>query len=431
MANENETVQTIHALADIATEENKLFSESLVKGVSEFVKECATPMTIAVQGDWGAGKTSFVNLIERELRAESESEGGDAPKESKYSEEIINVVIFDVWQQYVANSRINLFEKLFSEMISKLSGSGLETMQKVSEFASAASPLLDAMAEGDNHEDDSILGSILNSLFGTEKGSKAETGNETTTYEELESLRNLFAEALGQSAAENGKSENSRFVVFVDGLDHINPEAAIDFMEQIKAYIDSPRCVFVLAVDERTVIDGTQKRLGDKVDDRRRKLFFEKLVQVPLRIPTSAYNLEKNLKDLLKDEKELSGEFAKVIDALLDGPTPRSIKRYINTTYLYRSVFGGSENAGEDSLAMLFAATIVEIESKQGFDALVKCAQADEAHFDENLETVLNSLDVADGINWTNLPALWRNDKSGEINAAKRSAFLSWVRKLR
>lgn len=33
------------------------------KVLSEFVQSCETPMTIGVQGDWGIGKTSMLNLI--------------------------------------------------------------------------------------------------------------------------------------------------------------------------------------------------------------------------------------------------------------------------------------------------------------------------------------------------------------------------------
>ena len=64
MTNENEAQQAAPALADVATSEDKLFHDGYVKGISKFIKECATPMTIAIQGDWGTGKTSLINLID-------------------------------------------------------------------------------------------------------------------------------------------------------------------------------------------------------------------------------------------------------------------------------------------------------------------------------------------------------------------------------
>lgn len=35
--------------------------------LSEFILRCETPLTIALQGDWGSGKTSLMNLIRVEL----------------------------------------------------------------------------------------------------------------------------------------------------------------------------------------------------------------------------------------------------------------------------------------------------------------------------------------------------------------------------
>ena len=37
--------------------------EQYISGLSEFILSCYTPMTIAIQGDWGSGKTSMMNMI--------------------------------------------------------------------------------------------------------------------------------------------------------------------------------------------------------------------------------------------------------------------------------------------------------------------------------------------------------------------------------
>ena len=35
------------------------------EALANFIKDCETPMTIGVQGDWGIGKTSLLNMIDR------------------------------------------------------------------------------------------------------------------------------------------------------------------------------------------------------------------------------------------------------------------------------------------------------------------------------------------------------------------------------
>ena len=433
MADENGALSASRGLADVATDKDKLFRDGYIKGIAEFIKGCATPMTIAIQGDWGAGKTSLINLIDMELRAKPKNPQDHDPDVWRYCSDIIDIAIVDVWQQSVADPNVDLVEVILSEMVRKLGGTDPSEMEKVSNFALAASQILSAAT--DNEDDDakaaSPFAALIAALFGDEKETKTKSGDNYITVEDIETFQSNLADALWEAAEENEKTENSRFVVVIDGLDHISPEIAVDLMEHIKCFLDCPRCVFVYSIDERTVYDGIRKKLGDKVDERRKKMFFDKIIQVPLRIPISAYNLDKYVKDLLGDDKERSGEYAEVLSVLLSNPTPLSIKRYINTMYLYRNTFCGPESAQDDSLAMLLAAVILEIENEQGFNAVVKCARGDEAQFAENLAAALDSLNLNDGINRAKLPALWGEVEGAELDPAKRKAFLSWVRKLK
>lgn len=41
------------------------YAESL----AEFIQKCSTPMTVAIQGDWGTGKTSLMRMVEDAMRS--------------------------------------------------------------------------------------------------------------------------------------------------------------------------------------------------------------------------------------------------------------------------------------------------------------------------------------------------------------------------
>lgn len=395
-------------------------------------------MTIAIQGNLGTGKTSLIKLIEAKLQTSTESFEDEGSQEKEYHEDIIGVATVDVWQQLSANPNVNLFEVLLSEMISKLSGVSLEEMNGVAGFASAISQAVSSAlateattkATGNEEgQDDSPLGFILSCLFGSDEEKPKQEEEKPATGDDIEAFRNTFINALQQRAEELGKSEKARFVVFVDGLDHISPNLTLDLMEQIKAYLECPRCVFVLSVDETTVFEGAKKKLGDKVEKSRKKLLFDRLVQVPFQIPSSAYNLDKYIKDLLEGKEELANDFAVVIDVLLKNPTLRGIKRCINTMYLYLSVFGGQESVQDSSLPMLLAAVLLQVESPQGFAALAECAEGDAEGFVESLSAALEAKEISDDINWDRLPVLWQ-EEDNEVNVAKRNDFLAWVRKL-
>ena len=39
-----------------------------INGLSSFILTCDTPMTVSIQGDWGSGKTSMMNMVEANIR---------------------------------------------------------------------------------------------------------------------------------------------------------------------------------------------------------------------------------------------------------------------------------------------------------------------------------------------------------------------------
>ena len=41
--------------------------ENYAEALGNFIKDCETPLTIGIQGDWGIGKTSLLNFIKEQL----------------------------------------------------------------------------------------------------------------------------------------------------------------------------------------------------------------------------------------------------------------------------------------------------------------------------------------------------------------------------
>lgn len=39
-----------------------------INGLSSFILTCDTPMTVSIQGDWGSGKTSMMNMVDANIR---------------------------------------------------------------------------------------------------------------------------------------------------------------------------------------------------------------------------------------------------------------------------------------------------------------------------------------------------------------------------
>lgn len=53
---------------DEAAEEDLFKITDYIGGLADFIQKCNTPMTISIQGSWGTGKTSIMNIIKINLK---------------------------------------------------------------------------------------------------------------------------------------------------------------------------------------------------------------------------------------------------------------------------------------------------------------------------------------------------------------------------
>lgn len=52
-------------------EQDEFGIERYVRALCDFIKSCDTPVTIALQGEWGSGKSSFMKILENCLCSET------------------------------------------------------------------------------------------------------------------------------------------------------------------------------------------------------------------------------------------------------------------------------------------------------------------------------------------------------------------------
>ena len=85
-------------------EEDSLGIESYIKGLEEFITKCPTPMSIALQGDWGTGKTSFLQAMKNDFEEEKN----------------IYTIYFNTWQYSQFNMSDNLYTSFINNIVKKL-----------------------------------------------------------------------------------------------------------------------------------------------------------------------------------------------------------------------------------------------------------------------------------------------------------------------
>lgn len=331
----------------------RVYTESL----SEFILMCSTPMTIAIQGDWGSGKTSMMNMIRRNI------------------EDQIVPIWFNTWQysqfdmaSYLSISLLgNFLEKIGADKNSKDFLKGL-AMGLTSFGKTAAVAVTEQLVGG------TVAGNLKDKL--------SESGVSQDSSKILEELRSKIGKAVEAKLAASNKE---RVVVFVDDLDRLAPEKAVELLEVLKIFMDVPRCVFVLAVDYSVVTLGLEKKFGVTVGHAKGKSFFDKIIQLPFSIPIAQYDISGFIKSLLSNmgiactEEEVM-TYLDLVDLSI-GCNPRSMKRLFNSFILLNTVakkkglFNDDEDDEiqvQDKQIILFATLCLQMAFSELYEHMIK-----------------------------------------------------------
>ncbi len=325
-----------------------------VESLSEFILGCSTPMTIAIQGDWGSGKTSMMNMIKQTI------------------EDKIVPIWFNTWQYSQFDMASYLSTSLLSNFLEKI-GAEEESQHFLRSVAkgalaftkTAAVVMTEQLAGG------TIAGNVKEKLAETSKQDSAKA---------LEELRDKIRAAVDRKIK---LSRKDRIVVFVDDLDRLAPEKAVELLEVLKVFMDVPNCVFVLAVDYAVVTQGLEKKFGVSVGHAKGKSFFDKIIQLPFAIPIAQYDLSAYINNLLSNMSIVCSEaeintYREIVDSSI-GCNPRSMKRLFNSFILLNTVANkkGMFNEADDiqtkdKQRILFAALCLQTAFEELYEFMIK-----------------------------------------------------------
>lgn len=354
-------------LSDNPSNEDYLGLEKYCKGIAHYIMspDCATPLTIAIQGDWGSGKTTALKLIQKELDAEWRRKNGfvqDGKKQSQSNKSTdikqrYPIVWFDTWQYSHIGLSNDLTFLLLTQMKSRLeelSGGDVKIPQKVLlGLGGTLKRILNAMGETSNTTKGAFLTftiadkvpDLINYLLNEEED----------VVEKLNKAKREISEGV-KATLEKYKSpnlpESPKLVVFIDDMDRLPPEDAISLMEGLKLFMDCDNSVFVLAVDDSVVKNGIHKKYNDLPEDKQTQ-FFEKIIQIPFNLPIMKYNIPLYIESLCpglsrKEIDDYSNAAVKILHR-----NPRNIKRAIKMLNLYGSIFDGDEKNDDPDIKYL------------------------------------------------------------------------------
>ena len=301
------------------------------EALAEFIESSDTPMTVGLQGDWGTGKTSMLNM----LRGNE-----DNSKSGLLNSEKCLVINFETWSYAQFNDGKSLPMACLFALTTKLE-EGLRKKKIVGADTS------DAFRKATDKLSSVFKKSIANASVGVMginiPVGKAFQDDETPpapddSSKQMMEFRDNFSEMVELWTSDSQRKQNKRVVICVDDLDRVKPIVALELLESIKNFLDVPGCVFVLAVDYEVVQQGMKAKLGFEIQKTSGKSFFDKIIQLPFNMPKSSYDLQGYIGDLITvAEFPESGTlkkndlpFLEEITICSIGSNPRSIKRVMN-----------------------------------------------------------------------------------------------------
>lgn len=301
MGKENTKGMGITDMPCTSEEEDLLEISKYVKGLGKFIRECQTPMSIAIQGDWGTGKTSTLNLLKKNLEADKDK---------------IKCVFFNTWQYSQFNMEDSLYVSFVHNLVKQCGGND-EILRTVAAFGKLA------------------FFKAVDWRFGT-NASEILDGFEKAKKDQMESVSKLQ-----EDFAKLVKKTGKRLVIFIDDLDRLNPEVAVELLEIIKLFVNVENSIFVLAIDYEVVVKGVRKKYGENLSEEKCRNFFDKIIQLPFKMPVERYNLTELVRKAVQEQTHMTDEGVNIVAEFISdvmGTNPRTFKRLVNAFFLINSV---------------------------------------------------------------------------------------------
>ncbi|XZI17055.1 Qat anti-phage system ATPase QatA [Clostridium perfringens] len=280
-------------ISDNETKIDMINNRAVAKTVVELIKESKErPISIGIHGDWGAGKSSVLEMVEDEFGCEND----------------IECIKFNGWKyQGFEDAKIALMSAIVSTLIEKrkLSEVCADKVKKVWKninwlsVAKTSGSLALSVATG-TPPIGLLMGAaetLKSSISDKEKveGAIDKIGtflNDSKVFEDT-SMTKEFSEFQKSFEELLEASSIKKLVVLIDDLDRCLPEVTIETLEAVRLFMFSNSTAFVVAADEIMIeyavkqhfpdlIDSEQKNIGKEFSKR----YLEKLIQVPFRLPS-------------------------------------------------------------------------------------------------------------------------------------------------
>ncbi|MDQ8193633.1 P-loop NTPase fold protein [Coraliomargarita sp. SDUM461004] len=274
------------------------------------------PISIGLHGDWGAGKSSVLAMVQANLASKKKTlclkfnswtfQGFEDAKLVLLESLINGILDARPKSVKVKEQAKGLLKQINWLKVAKHAGglaynvaTGLPSPQQIGALSNFAKSLL---AKGH----DAITTTDMDAILCTAKELVSTPDHSASTVpSQVHEFRRDFTTLLDEAGIE-------KLVILVDDLDRCLPITIIETLEAIRLFLFVERSAFVIAVDETMVEYAVRQhfpdlpgRISPQVYSRN---YLEKLIQVPFRIPALGSSETRTYITLLLIEQQLNAE---------------------------------------------------------------------------------------------------------------------------
>ena len=280
-------------LTDNETRVDLLNNEAIANTIIALLREQpARPVTIGVHGDWGAGKSSILEMIEAGLDGKEDTlclkfngwrfQGFEDAKIALIEGIVTGLIAKRPALTKAAGVVKDLFARIDWLKVAKHAGglaftafTGIPTPDQIHAILGGLESML---ADPAKLATKANLDAAIDGVKGLLKD-KPDTKN---VPEEISEFRKAFDQLLKDAGIK-------QLVVLIDDLDRCLPDTAIETLEAVRLFVFTAHTAFVVAADEAMIEHAVRKHFPELPDttgprDYARN-YLEKLIQVPFRIP--------------------------------------------------------------------------------------------------------------------------------------------------
>jgi predicted KAP-like P-loop ATPase len=293
-----------------------------------------TPLTIGVSGGWGAGKSTLVKLVRAELETSTKT------SDDGHSSYIL--MEFNAWlYQGYEDARQALLQAVSDRLVEEAK-KRKSFMEKAADFAKRikllsvgriAAPVITHVAVG------AVAAGPLGALFGAVSGLVQGFNDVDKREENLKAVQEAYTDLSPELKEVIGEKKESslpkeieglrkafedllekldvNLVVFVDDLDRCLPNTAIATLEAMRLLLHVKRTAFIIAADESMIRGAVRAHFkGVEIEEGLVTSYFDKLIQIPLRVPRLGTNeVKAYLALLLTDLAARKGRLKPAVQA--------------------------------------------------------------------------------------------------------------------